>query len=74
MGAAMTDPKQELNMEKSRTYYFIDINLITKQIENYGESNTATHHGDTGDPSVHRMFVPRGQFNKLTKKLDAFHA
>jgi len=61
-------------MAKTRVYYYIDINLIAKAIVRYGESSTATHDGNTGDPSVHRMFVSKGQYNKLVKKLSDFDA
>ncbi len=59
-------------MGKARIYYFIDISLQTKQILNYGETNSASHHGNTEDASVHRMCVPKGQYNKLVKKLAEF--
>ena len=59
-------------MAKDRVYYFIDINLISKQIVHYGESDTATHTGNTDDPTVHRIFISKGQYNKLTSKLKQF--
>ena len=59
-------------MAKSGIYYFIDIHLISRLIENYGESTTATHDGNTEDAAIHRMFVPKGQYNKLVTKLSEF--
>ena len=59
-------------MASHKTYYFVDVHLISKQIITHGESVEATHTGDTGDPVVHRMFIPKGQYNKLVEKLSQF--
>ncbi len=61
-------------MANSRIYYFIDINLISKKVENHGESKTATHEGNTDDPAVHRVFISKGQYNKLAAKFLEFQA
>lgn len=57
-------------VDKERTYYFIDINLKTASMCNWGETQTATHTGETEDPEIHRIFLPKGQYNKLIKKLE----
>lgn len=54
---------------KNSEYYFIDIELSSLKIVEWGESNTANHTGETADPNVHRLFLTKGQFNKLTKHL-----
>ena len=54
---------------KDNHYYYMDINLHTMEVTDVGESNTATHTGDTEDPQVHRVFLPVGQYNKLVRKL-----
>ena len=54
---------------KNNEYYYIDIDLANMTIVDWGETNTATHTGDTDDPNVHRLFLTKGQFNKLKKKL-----
>ena len=56
------------NTEKN--YYFIDINLITMKICEWGVSQTATLTGDTDNPDIHRIFLTKGQYNKLVCKLD----
>ncbi len=50
-------------------YFYVDIDLTTMKVIDWGESNTANHTGATEDPNVHRIFLPKGQFNKLKKKL-----
>lgn len=57
-----------LNMKKE--YYYIDINLQTKAVVNWGTAPSATHTGTTDDPNVYRVFLTKGQFNKLLKHLD----
>ena len=56
--------------ESKKIYYFVEIDLTTKQIGKWGVSETATHTGDTSNPNIHRMFLPKGQYNKLIRKLD----
>lgn len=55
-------------MEKQ--YYYMDINLETKVVVDVGISSTANHTGDSGVAGVYRVFLPKGQFNKLKKQLD----
>jgi hypothetical protein len=54
----------------SKEYYYIDINLQTMTVVAWGTTPHATHTGETEDPVVHRVFLTKGQFNKLTKHLD----
>lgn len=49
----------------SKEYYFIDINKINKKIINWGISHTASLTGDTEDKNIHRIFLTKGQYNKL---------
>lgn len=59
------------NMPQS--YYSIDIELPTLAIVSMGESDTATLTGDTESPTVHRVFLTKGQFNKLVAKISGKH-
>lgn len=52
-----------------KEYYYIDINLQTMIIVSWGTTPNATHTGNTDDPKVHRVFLTKGQFNKLAKHL-----
>jgi hypothetical protein len=52
-----------------KTYYFIDIDLKTNQIIDWGISQTATLTGQTGKENIHRVFLTKGQYNKLEKLL-----
>lgn len=56
-------------MNKDNKYFFIDLNVLTMKIVNWGISNTATLTGDTEDKNVHRIFLTKGQYNKLEKYL-----
>lgn len=55
--------------DSEKTYYFIDMNITTMMICEWGVSQTATHTGDTENPDIHRIFLPKGQYNKLVRKL-----
>lgn len=52
-----------------KEYYYIDIDLNTKRVIDWGISKTASLSGDTNNPKVHRVFLTKGQFNKLNKLL-----
>ena len=54
---------------KNNEYYYIDLHLPTMTITNWGERNTATHTGNTSDLKTHRVFLAKGQFNKLKNKI-----
>lgn len=56
-------------MNKNNEYYFIDLNVVNMRIVNWGISNTATLTGETGDKDVHRIFLTKGQYNKVVKYL-----
>ena len=53
-----------------REYFYIDHNTQTMKIVNWGISNTATLTGETSDKNIHRIFLTKGQYNKLTKYLN----
>lgn len=53
----------------TKQYYYVDINTKTLRVVDWGVSNTATLTGETDNPQVHRIFLTRGQFNKLKKVL-----
>ena len=45
--------------------------LGTGEIINmWGVSDTATHTGDTCNPDIHRLFIPKGQYNKFVRKME----
>lgn len=53
------------------TYYFVDLDLATGKLLDIGTSPYASHSGDTSEENVHRVFLTKGQFNKLSAKVDA---
>lgn len=55
--------------QDSKLYYFLDIDLYSRQIVFWGIESRATVevHLDNG---CHRMFVSKGQYNKLVTKLE----
>jgi hypothetical protein len=52
-----------------KEYYFIDIDLTTLQILNWGITPYATLTGETNDKNVHRVFLTKGQYHKFAKKI-----
>ena len=46
-----------------------DVDLRTMKIVAWGETRSATHTGATDDPNVQRVFLGKGQFNKLRAHL-----
>lgn len=52
-----------------KDYYFIDVDLRTMKVVAWGETPHAAHTGATDDPQVHRVFLTKGQFNKLRSHL-----
>lgn len=52
-----------------KEYFYIDLNLTTLKIVEWGISNTATLTGETDDPNIHRIFLTKGQYNKLVQYL-----
>ena len=55
----------------SKDYYFIDVDLQSRQIISLGseQKDTVEVHLTNG---YHRVFLTKGQFNKLQKKLSEF--
>lgn len=53
-----------------KDYNYIDINLQTMLVVGWGTTPNATHTGNTNNPNIHRVFLTKGQYNKLTKHLD----
>ncbi len=56
-------------MNKEGKYYYIDLNTSSMKIVNWGISNTATLTGETKNKDVHRIFLTKGQYNKVEKYL-----
>lgn len=56
-------------MNSKREYYYIDINVKSMKAIKWGISNTATLTGETENKDVHRVFLTKGQYNKLEKYL-----
>lgn len=56
-------------MPNKTNEYYLDIDLTSMAVVDWGEANTANHTGDTDNPNVHRIFLTKGQFNKLKRKL-----
>lgn len=52
-----------------KEYYFIDLNITTMKIVKWGVSPTATLTGETADKNVHRIFLTKGQYNKMVSLL-----
>lgn len=53
----------------NKEYFYLDIDLDNMKIVDFGESKTATLTGDTDKPNVHRIFLTKGQYNKLRSKI-----
>ena len=53
-----------------KDYYYIDVNIESKAVVDWGTSSNATHTGATEDPNIHRAYLTKGQFNKLVKLLN----
>ena len=53
----------------NKAYYYIDLNVITMKIVKWGISNTATLTGETEEKDIHRIFLTKGQYNKLERYL-----
>jgi len=52
-----------------KEYFFLEIDLNSMKIIDYGETEIATLTGNTNTPHVHRIFLTKGQFNKFKDKL-----
>lgn len=52
----------------AKLYYYIDVNLQTKQIIGWGIERRDEMEVHLTD-GFHRLFISKGQYNKLTEKL-----
>ncbi len=50
-------------------YFYLDLYTKTLEVIYTGVAITANHTGATSDPSVHRVFLTKGQYNKLVSAL-----
>lgn len=56
-------------LENRDTRYFIEMNLSTHKIERYGyDQKQNLDNGHQLDPDCHRIFVTKGQYNKLVSR------
>lgn len=54
----------------SKLYYFLDIDLYSRQIVSWDfDTQDNVEFGDLGN-GCYRVFLSKGQYNKLVKKLD----
>jgi len=53
----------------NKEYFFLDFDIASRKIVNWGISNTATLTGETSNKNIHRIFLTKGQYNKLEKYL-----
>jgi hypothetical protein len=58
----------EKPQRKNSDYFFIDVDLESKQIVGVGTEKRNTVEVNLSD-GFHRVFLSKGQFNKLEKKL-----
>jgi len=56
--------------DKNPTYYFIDVDLESRQIIGWGTEKRDKLEVHLSD-GYHRVFLSRGQYNKLEKELRA---
>ena len=54
--------------DKSRTYYFIDVDLETRELIGWG-TETKDQVEVNLTAGYHRVFLSKGQYNKLERKL-----
>ena len=52
-----------------KEYYYLDINLIEMRVVDWGTTFSPTLTGNTEDTNTHRVFLTKGQFNKMKKLL-----
>lgn len=53
----------------TKDYYYVDLDLVNMKIVSWGITPNANLTGDTNNPKIHRMFLTKGQYNKLINKL-----
>lgn len=52
-----------------KEYYFVDVDLKNMKIVDWDVTPKATLTGNTNNSKNHRVFLTKGQYNKLIKKL-----
>ena len=57
-----------MNNPNDKMYYFIDINVKTRQLIGWG-TETRQYVETELSPGFHRVFLSKGQFNKLERQL-----
>ena len=55
---------------KHSLYFYIDVDLSTMKVVDWGEAETANLTGKTNKTNVNRVFLTRGQYNKFKKSID----
>lgn len=60
-----------MKIQNKETRYFIDINLISKEIINWDYDQRDLLKDETLEiPGLHRIYLSKGQFNKLVEKIN----
>lgn len=54
---------------KENEYYYIDLDVKSMRVVKWGISNTANLTGDTGKKEIHRIFLTKGQYGKMVKRI-----
>jgi hypothetical protein len=64
---------QKTENENRETRYFVDIDLATKRLVKLDYAQrTELVHQEPEKPTFHRVFLTKGQYKKLEKKLAQF--
>ncbi|SMP78074.1 hypothetical protein SAMN06265222_12445 [Neorhodopirellula lusitana] len=58
----------------SKFYYFIDIDLYSRQIVSWDSDTQDNVNFSELSNGCYRVFLPRGQYNKLVKRLEETRA
>lgn len=54
-----------------KEYYFVEVDLTNMTIVDWGITTKATLTGNTSKTNIHRVFLTKGQYNKLVNKLSS---
>ena len=54
-----------------KEYYFVEVDLTNMTIVDWGITTKATLTGNTSKLNIHRVFLTKGQYNKLVNKLSS---
>ena len=57
--------------QHEKKYYFVEVDLTNMTIVDWGITTKATLTGNTSKPSIHRVFLTKGQYNKFVNKLSS---